>query len=409
MTKPLKIALIREGKVPPDARVLLTPKQCRHIMTQYPNVSIVVQPSNGRCFEDNAYKAEGIEIVEDISDCDLLMGIKEVPIAALIPNKKYFFFSHTAKKQAHNRGLLQAMLAKNTEIIDYELLTDSRTNRLIAFGRFAGMVGAHNGVMGWGLRTGKFMLPRMHHLHDYSAAQAVYRDLKLPFMRAVVTGTGRVANGAAEVLRDMGFRNVSPDDYLTQQFRGRPIFTQLSAAEYVRRRDGKAFDKDEFYAFPSRYESRFAEYYRCTDVLINGIFYDENAPMFFNSSEMRSPSFKIKVIADVTCDIVPHSSIPSTLKASTIESPFFGYDPLRAVETEPFRQYTVDMMTVDNLPNELPRDASEFFGNQFIENILPFLVNDSYSDVIERATICKNGALMPRYDYLKDFVAEKEV
>ncbi len=404
----LKIALIREGKIPTDARVLLTPKQCKMVMERFPSVKIVAQPSPGRCFDDDSYRAAGIELTENIADCDLLMGIKEVPIDWLLPNKKYFFFSHTVKKQVHNKKLLQAMLNKSTEIIDYELLTDYRNNRLIAFGRFAGMVGAHNGVMGWGLRTGKFMLPRMHHLHDYSAAQAIYRDLKFPFMRAVVTGTGRVANGAAEVLRDMGFRNVSPDDFLTQQFRGRPIFTQLSALDYVRRRDGLPFDKDEFYAFPGRYESRFAEYYRCTDLLINGIFYDENAPMFFNSSEMRSPSFKIKVIADVTCDIVPHSSIPATLKASTIESPFFGYDPLRSVETEPFRQYTVDMMTVDNLPNELPRDASEFFGHQFIENILPFLVENTHSDVIERATVCKDGKLMPRYDYLTDFLASAD-
>lgn len=403
-TKPLKIGLIREGKTPSDARVLLTPKQCSYLTKQFQNLSIVVQPSDVRCYKDAEYHTEGVTLTEDVTDCDILMGIKEVPIPLLIPEKKYFFFSHTIKKQVHNRKLLQAILQKKVEMIDYEVLTDEKGNRLIAFGRFAGMVGAHNAVMGWGHRTGKFMLPRMKDFHDYVEAQATYRDTKLPFMRAIVTGTGRVANGAAQVLRDMGFRQVSAQDYLTQQFRGRPVFAQLSAADYARRRDGKPFDKDEFYAFPARYESFFAEYYRCTNIFINGIFYDAKAPMFFTRAEMRSPMFKIKIIADVTCDIVPYSSVPSTLRASTIADPFFGYDPLRGIETDPFRPYTVDMMTIDNLPNELPRDASAFFGEQFIENILPQLLEDVHSSIIERATVARNGYLTPRYEYLTDYV-----
>lgn len=402
--KMLKIGLIREGKMPSDARVPLTPKQCKHLQNTFPNLEICVQPSQVRCYKDEEYLAQGVTLREDVTHCDILMGIKEVPIAQLIAEKKYLFFSHTIKKQIHNRTLLQAILSKKIEIIDYEALTDDRGNRLIAFGRFAGMVGAHNAIMGWGYRTGKFILPRMKDFHDYIEAQATYRDMKLPFMRAVVTGTGRVANGAAQVLRDMGFRQVSAQDYLTHQFRGKPIFAQLSAADYARRRDEKPFDKDEFYAFPQRYESFFAEYYRCTDIFINGIFYDAKAPMFFTRAEMRSPAFKIKIIADVTCDIVPYSSVPSTLRATTIAEPFFGYDPLRGTETAPFRTYTVDMMTIDNLPNELPRDSSEFFGEQFILNILPELVADEQSPIIERATVARNGQLTPRYEYLADYV-----
>ena len=398
----MKIGIIREGKVPSDNRVALTPKQCGYILANFP-VKILLEPSENRCFDEKAYVTEGVELSKDLSDCDVLLGIKEVPINQLIPNKTYFIFSHTAKKQPHNRPLLQAFLEKNIELVDYELLTNEQGARLIAFGKFAGMVGAHNGVMGYGMKTKTFNIPRMNTFLHYADARNFYAEMQLPPLNIVLAGHGRVANGVMEVLTDMGVNEVENDDFLTQNAQT-PVFTQLKPHAYVKRTDDGAFDKSEFYAQGSLYKSKFAPYYKKADIFINGIFYDKKAPAFFTAKEMHRADFKIQMIADISCDIVPNSSIPSTLLATTIAEPFFGYQTKSGKVVLPFDESAVTMMTIDNLPNELPRDASEFFGQQFIEQILPEILRGGQSDILARATITKNGKLTPTFDYLSDFV-----
>ncbi len=398
----MKIGIIREGKVPPDSRVPLTPAQCAQLNQQFP-VEIVVQSAPKRCYSDEEYQAAGVKIVAEVDDCEVLLGVKEVPIDQLIPNKKYFFFSHTFKKQAYNRGLLQAILAKNIHLIDYEALTNERGQRLIAFGHFAGMVGAHNGIMTYGLRSGKYQLPRMKDCRDYAEALQHYAQLKLPAMKIVLTGTGRVATGAAQVLTDMGIRKVEPEDFIQQEFE-EAIFTQLTCAHYAERKDGQAFVKQDFYDHPERYQSKFAPYTKAAEVMINGIYWDNQAPAFFTTAEMRGADFNIEVIADVTCDIAPVSSIPSTLRPSTIADPIFGYDPVSEQESAPFQSNGVDMMTIDNLPNELPRDASKSFGEQFTASIIQELIQNQESGVITRASVAIAGQLGPHYGYLDDFV-----
>jgi saccharopine dehydrogenase (NAD+, L-lysine forming) len=401
----MKIGILKEGRTPPDARVPLTPQQCAFIKNAY-HIEIVVQHSPIRCYADEEYAAANIPLVHDLSDCDILLGIKEVPIAQLIPNKTYFFFSHTIKKQTHNRLLLQNILQKNIQLIDYETLTNEKGERLIAFGHFAGMVGAHNGVVGYGLRTQKYELPRLKDFHDYAEAVDFYRNLQLPAMKIVVTGTGRVAQGAVQVLRDMGVKEVSPIDFLEKRMR-KAVFTQLSSQHYVRRKGGGLFDKPHFYRRPHLYESTFSPYWKTADVFINGIFWENDAPAFFTLNDLYDKTFRIQIIADVTCDIAPVASIPCTLRASTIAEPFFGFDRKKHIETAPFQKNTIDMMTIDNLPSELPRDASSYFGDRFLQRILPELSKKS-SRILDRATITKNGQLTDRYMYLTDFVSGME-
>lgn len=398
----MKIGVIRERKNPPDQRVPLTPEQCARVMS-VPGVEIVVEPSPIRSYTDEEYVDLGIPMQEDLSDCDVLLGVKEVPVAELLPAKTYFFFSHTIKKQAYNRKLLQAILAKKIRLIDYEVITDERGRRLIAFGRFAGMVGAHNGVMTYGLRTRSFHLPRMQDFMDYEHVRAYYREeLNLPPMKIVLTGSGRVGQGANRVLRDMGIREVSPAAFLEQDWSG-PVFTHLTSEDYVRRKDGAPFDKKDFYAHPEAYESQFAPFAKQANLFINGIYWDSRAPAFFTREEMAEEDFKVRVIADVTCDIAPVSSIPATLKASTIANPIFGYDPVENKEVEPFRPGVIDMMTIDNLPSELPRDASKAFGEMFLIHVLPELLRPE-SRLIERATIAVDGQLGVHFQYLEDYV-----
>ena len=398
-----KIGIIREGKVPPDERTPLTPEQCAHVMQHFP-VELVVEPSPVRCFTDDEYRAAGIPLSSDLRDCDILMGVKEVPDDRLMPAKTYLFFSHTIKKQHQNRHLLQAVLEKTIRLIDFETLTDDRGDRLIAFGFYAGLVGAHNGLWTYGQRTGHFTLPRMCETHDYAAIKEQYHALHLPPLHIVLTGGGRVASGAVRNLHDMGIHQVSPRDFLTKDF-DHPVFTQLFAQDYVRHRQGpRIFTKEHYYAHGDEYVSAFAPYARRADIFINGIYYDKKAPLFFTQEEMAAPDFKIKVIADVSCDLAPDGSLPCTLRPSSIAEPVYGFDPRAGQIVEPYQPDAIDIMAIDNLPSELPRDASGFFGKQLIENVLPELLHEKDSAVIQRATIAENGRLTERYEYLSDYV-----
>ena len=401
MTNPLnqlRIAVIREDKRPPDARAPLTPKQVADLRRD--GIDIVVQPATNRCFTDEEYAKLGIPLQDDLGDRSLLLGIKEVPTDRLLPGKTYCNFAHVAKFQPYNQGLLRKLLDLDITHIDYEYLTDERGRRLIAFGYWAGMVGAHNGVWAYARRTGAFELPRLQDLYDYAAAKKVYAGLSLPPLRVVLTGTGRVGSGAARVLKDMGFRKVGPAEFLEAPEGA--VFTQLGVEDYARHRNGGEVKRKHFYAHAEEYESTFAPYARAADIFVNGIFWDGKAPAFFRREEMAKSDFRIQTIADVTCDIAPSASVPSTLRASTIADPVFGYDPRTGRETEPYRNDGIDVMSIDNLPSELPRDASKAFGLTFIEKILPEFAKTE-SDVLERATITRDGELGPHFTYLADF------
>ncbi|MEY4135603.1 MAG: hypothetical protein RL386_1953 [Bacteroidota bacterium] len=400
----MKIGILREGKVPPDSRAPIAPIQCRRIRDRAP-IEMVVQSFPGRCFSDKEYLAAGARLQEDLGECQIILGVKEVPVDVLLPGKTYLFFSHTIKMQSYNRKLLQAVLKKKVRLIDYEVLTDEEGNRLIAFGRFAGMVGAHNALYTYGRRSGAFQLRRMKDCRDYAEAKALYKKIQWPPVKIVLTGTGRVGAGAAEVLRDMGIREVGAGDFLGASYT-EAVFTQLRAPQYVAPKSGSPFEPRHYYAHPEAYRSAFAPFAQTADIFINGIFWDNRAPAFFTLEEMRRADFRIRVIADVTCDIAPVSSVPSTIRASTIAQPIYGFDPFSGLEAPPHLGRSIDVMAIDNLPNEMPRDASTAFGNMFIEAVLPEFYK-SHSDVLERATIADNGKLCPRFAYLQGFVDGK--
>lgn len=401
--RPLQIVLIREGKIPPDRRVAFNPQQCQVIMQQY-SAEIRVEPSAIRCFSDAEYRDAGITVTGDADQGDYYFGVKEVPVSELREGMTYFMFSHTIKKQPYNRDLLRTILAKRIRLIDYELITDDQGRRVVAFGHFAGVVGAHNALYTYGQRTGAFSLPRMKDLHDYAEALALYRELRLPPLRIVLTGTGRVGQGVIQVLEDMGIRCLSPEDYLARIPSDGPVYTILRPQDYARHKQGIPFDKATFYQDPQQFESAFAPFAATSDIFINAILWEPGAPAFFTLEEMRAPDFHIRVIADITCDIAPVTSVPATIKASTIQDPIFGFDPATGEEAEPFQPHVVDMMTIDNLPSELPRDAATAFGKQLMEAVVPELWKAD-SAMLERATIAREGELMPRFAYLADYVA----
>ncbi len=399
---PIKIGLIREGKTPPDKRVPFTPLQVEEIEQRFPNVRVICQQSPVRCFKDEEYRDLGNDVKPNMSDCDILMGIKEVPIPELISNKTYLFFSHTIKKQPYNRRLLQEVLKKNIRLIDYEALKDNQGNRLVAFGRFAGIVGAYNGLWTYGKRFKEFSLRRAHECFDVNDLKLELRKVKLPSVKIVLTGAGRVGKGAMETLDSAGIRKVNPHDFLNHQF-DEPVYVQLGSADYHSRNEGGHFSREEFHKYPERYSSRFLEFVKVTDILLAGAYWNPKAPVLFTSEEMQLPDFKIKIIADITCDI--GGSIPSTKKASSISDPIYDYDPVTASIQPPLsNDRFVTVMAVDNLPCELPRSASEEFGHDLIDRILKPLLEEDIDKIIERGTITLHGKLTPAFEYLQGYV-----
>jgi saccharopine dehydrogenase (NAD+, L-lysine-forming) len=394
-----KIGLIREGKFPPDSRVAFTPAQCVALLQKFPELELVVQPSHGRCFKDRDYELAGITLQEDLHDCDILFGIKEVPVESLIENKTYIFFSHTIKKQPANKKLLQALLKKNITMIDYETLTDDQGNRVLAFGRWAGIVGAHNAIWTWSQRTEDFSFIRAKDCHDFNELKQYYEQVVLPPLRIVITGSGRVAKGAVEVMHLLRIKEVSPTEFLTKQY-SEAVYVNLSNADMFERTLDGGYDRSEFHQNPGIYQSKVLPYLKKSDVLINGIFWSPAAPRLFEITDMQKPDFSVQVIADISCDI--DGSVPATVRTTSISEPVFGYQAKTNITTAPFEADTIDIMAVDNLPNELPRDASEQFGTVILETVMRELL-DPQSKMIHRATICSGGKLNTPYLYLSDY------
>ena len=398
----MKFGVIKERKNPPDRRVVFSPEKLQEFQQQFPEATIVVESSDIRVFPDDTYAKAGFEITEDLSDCDVLIGVKEVPIAALIPNKKYFFFSHTIKKQPYNRALLQAMLAKNIEMYDHETITKPSGARLIGFGRYAGLVGAYNGFRALGLRDGLFDLPKVEHLPDLEAVKAALDTITLPPIKIVLSGTGKVAKGAKEILDHLNIPEVSDAVYLTSEFT-QAVYCMIDVMEYNKRLDGKAGNKNEFFKDPSGYQSNFMPYAKESHYFIAGHFYGNGAPYLFTREDAASPEFNINLIADISCDI--DGPVAATIKASTIANPFYGYDPLQEKEVAFNAPGAITMMAVDNLPCELPKDASEGFGDMFLNHVIPAFFNGDSQGILSRAQMTsKDGALTPKFRYLEDYV-----
>jgi len=402
----MRIGIIRENKTPPDKRVPITPEQCIEVQDKFHDIEVFVQPSDIRCFSDSEFEKLGIKLIQDLSDCDILMGVKEVRIEDILEEKKYFIFSHTIKKQSYNRSLLQKFLQKKSQLIDYEVLTNQKGFRIIGFGRFAGLVGAYNGLRAYGLRNNIFVLKPAHQCYDLQEMLKELEGIQLPPLKIAVTGDGRVAGGVLEILKYMGIQKLSPQDYLQVASPPVPIYTQLLPGDYVRRKDDYEFDLFHFFLNPTMYQNAFLPFAASTDLLIASAFWDPKAPVLFTEEDTKSKSFRISVISDITCDI--DGSVPTTKRPSTIDEPFYDYNPTTGEIEIPFNSpQNITIQAVDNLPCELPKDASEDFGRNLIDKVFPSLFGEDSNGIIERASITKNGKLTPRFSYLEDFVEEK--
>lgn len=396
-----KIGIIKEGKIPADNRVALTPAQCKWIQETYPFCKVVVQRSEARCFSDREYSFAGIELADGVEDCDILLGIKEVPSYQIIPQKKYLFFSHTCKKQPHNQKLLQTIIDRSCTLIDYECLRHEDGQRIIGFGFFAGIVGAHNGMMAYANRTGAFHLKRVYQQKDFKTLIHTYFGLKLPKVKIAVTGSGRVAHGILEIMNLMGVIEVEKEDYKRREF-SYPVYVQTKGSDLYRHKEGQPYNRDHFHLHPQEYDCVFEDYLPHTDILMNGVYWDKNVPRLFKKEDVQRADFRIQTIADITDDA--NGSVPINVGDQTIEDPVYGIDKMSLEKTAPYLAGSVDVMAVGNLPNELPRDASKYFGEQLIKYVLPDLLEGD-SEIMQRATVVKEGRLTKEYNYLCDYAA----
>ena len=397
----MKFGIIKERKNPPDRRVVFSPEKLIQFKSKFSEVEIVVESSDIRVFSDNQYTKAGLEVSKDVSDCDVLFGVKEVPIAALIPNKKYFFFSHTIKKQPYNRDLLNAVLEKNIELFDHETIVKENGARLIGFGRYAGIVGAYNGFRAIGLTNDTFSLPKAEVLDSQKELIAELNKIDLPNIKILLTGNGKVAYGAKEMLDGMSIKQVSVEEYLKDSF-NEPVYCLADVLDYNKRKDEQVLNNSDFYNHPENYESDFMRFAKVTDFFIAGHFYGNGAPYLFTRENAKAKDFKIKFVADISCDV--DGPVASTLKASTIADPIYGYNPETESEIDYKDENAIVVMAVDNLPCELPKDASEGFGEMFLENVIPAFFNNDKEGVLQRAKMTENGKLTPRFSYLQDYV-----
>jgi alanine dehydrogenase len=395
----LTIGLIREGKQPADNRVALTPAQCKWILKNSGDIRIVAQSSATRCFSDREYLSAGVAIEEDLSSCDILFGIKEVPVSMLIPDKTYLFFSHTKKKQTYNQGLFRALLDKKITLIDYECLEHEDGQRIIGFGFFAGIVGAHNGMMAYGNRTGLYKLDRVYKQRSFRELIHTYFGLRLPNVKIAITGSGRVAHGILEIMNLLGIHEIEPDEYLLRRF-SYPVYTQLKGGDLYKHKLTGKYNREDFHQHPGDYTCRFLPYAEQTDILMNGVYWEKTYPRLFEKENTGANNFIIQTIADITDDA--NGSVPINLGDQSIEDPIYGVDRMSLEKTTPYIPGSIDLMAVGNLPNELPRDASRYFGEQLIKFVLEDLVKGG-SSIIENATMIKKGQLTEGFAYLKDY------
>lgn len=403
---PIKFALIKERKTPPDRRVVFSPKKCQKVLQFFPNAQLKVESSNVRFFKDEAYEKAGIEVMNDVSDCDVFLGVKEVPISALIPNKKYFFFSHTIKHQPYNRDLLRNILKKKIELYDHETIVNEKGHRLIGFGRYAGLVGTYNGFRAMGLRDNLFELPKAESLHDLAEMKAELDKVEIPQIKIVLTGRGKVAKGAKEILDHLKIREVTVNNYLSKSYKN-PVFCTIDVGDYNKRIDGEKFNKKEFFEDPTGYESDFFRFARVSNMFIAGHFFGENAPFLFTREDARHPDFNINLVADISCDI--DGPVASTLRATTIADPFYGYNPINETEVLYKTPNTITVMSIDNLPCELPKDASEGFGTMFFNQVMPAFFNKDKNGILKRARITTHkGKLTNKFSYLQAYVDGEE-
>lgn len=396
----MKIGIIKEYKSPPDKRVVFSPVKCVETLQKFPQVEFFIEKSDIRCFSDSEYEEMGLKVVTDLSNCDVLIGVKEVPIEKLIDNKKYFFFSHTIKKQPYNKNLLQQIVKKNIELFDHETIVDKNNNRLIGFGYYAGVIGAYNGLRAYGLKNHTFSIPKAIDLKDRQEFNSILKSLSIPDMKILLTGKGRVGSGTKEVLDFLKIKEVSAHDFINETY-SESVYVNIDVLDY-NYSDSIENTVSNFYNYPEKFRSTFSKFLSVSDIYFAGHYHNPKAPKLITLDDIKNPDFNVQVIADISCDI--DGPIASTIRPSTIENPTYGFHKEKLVECDFLDENALAVMAVDNLPCELPRDSSEMFGEMFLKYVIPSFFNNDQENILKNSKITSEGSLTDRFSYLSDYI-----
>ncbi len=430
------IGIRYEDKYVMERRVALVPEHIKELIGK--GLKFEVVSSAKRIFKDEEFEEVGAELVNEVSDSSVIIGVKEMPIDFFEDRKTYIFFSHTIKGQSYNMPLLRQMMAKNVNLIEYERIVNEKNQRLIFFGRFAGLAGMINSFWSVGQRwkelgvlTPFLELKQTHKYNSLDEAKEaiakVAAEIKngglpceLEPMVVGLTGYGNASKGAQEILDMFPVKEVSPEELPTIFSEGhkpdsliyKVVFKEKDLSEPLD--SDKKFVLQEYYDHPELFKSKFEQYIPHMTILMNCMYWDDKYPRIVTKDyledlyEKGNP--KLVVIGDITCD--PNGSIECTYKGTEIEDPVFVYDPFTRKPTMGFKGDGILIMAVDILPSELPRESSQTFSDaliDFMPEIAAADFNVAFDELklpypIKRALILHNGKLTPEYQYLKKYI-----
>ncbi|MDD2964035.1 MAG: bifunctional lysine ketoglutarate reductase /saccharopine dehydrogenase family protein [Bacteroidales bacterium] len=433
------IGIRHEDKYPTERRASLTPAHVSRLVSQH-QLDVVVERSAQRYFTDEEYRAAGARLVDRAVDSHVVFGVKEMPVSYFELGKTYVFFSHVIKGQAYNMPMLARMMELKCTLIDYERIVDEQNRRLIFFGRFAGLAGTINTfwALGQRLRHLGFSTPfqDMKQARSYASLEEARKALSgignqivlngLPAGLAPlvvgVTGSGNVAKGIHELIHHLPVMEIDPGNLKSlfdRELHPSNILYKVVFRQHhlVKPNDPKRnFDLQHYYAHPDQYQSRFEEWLPYLTVLFNGMYWDERFPKIVTRDALNrltgqgQTPVRLKVIGDITCD--PGGSVEATVEAASVEKPCYVYDPANHTITHGFAGKGVQVMAVDILPSELPRESSEAFGDAllpFVRQISSADYSESYEDLdlprsVKKGVIVLRGELTPSYKYLEKFL-----
>ncbi len=430
------IGIRHEDKYAMERRAPLTPKHVKRL-TDQKKLDIIIQASDKRIFTEDEYRKAGAKVASDLKDCDVILGVKEIPLDFFEPHKTYVFFSHVIKGQPYNMPMLKRMMELKCNLIEYEKVMDEQGKRLIFFGRYAGLAGMINSLWALGLRLKDYgfasKLAKMKQAKDYHslkeakeaisavgqqiAEEGIPSELR-PYV-VVFTGYGNVSQGAQEILNWLPVKEISPEKLLTLHLRRKLpdnlIYKVVFKEEdMVERIDGQPFDLQDYYTYPEKYRSKFEQYLPYISMLINCVYWDSKYPRLVTKEALKKLFAKgrpkLTVIGDISCDV--EGSVECTLKPATIEKPIYVYDPETETISDGHSRDGMLVMAVDILPAELPRDASESFGDVLINFVKPIVdadFDEPFEDIdlpkaIKKGLILLNGELTPEYMYLEKYL-----
>ncbi len=402
------IGIIRESRND-ENRTPLVPEHIKKYKESNPNINFIIQPSNSRCFADEEYELCGAKINENLNECSIIFGVKEIDPNILINNRTYFFFSHTFKinKQQkniekHKKDLLLSILNKKITLIDYENIRGKNGTRCLGFGRFAGIVGCYNTLNLLLKMLGKQSLASAYKINDYERLVLNLKNLYFPKTKILVTGDGRVAKGVIELLNLTNIKAVSKKDFLEKKF-DQPIFCNLKTKDYVTNNSYTYFNLEHFINNPQDYSSSALQYLKETDILISAHYWDPSSPKIFENEDLKVLQ-NLKIVGDISCDI--NGSVPTTIRSTTIEEPNYWIERYTLKEIDENND-GIAVMAVDNLPSELPRDSSTEFSEGIINEVLPFLLKEDDGRILN-GTITRDGSFLEKYNYLNNYIRINE-